>query len=96
MTGEEKTIISRAPPRFTCRAMFQGRARCEVDLEEGGRPHPGPHRSPNGLDAERGGMVEWEAGDRIVGFAVTVDDVPPPSRIAVLIPRPKLKPPYAR
>lgn len=81
---------------MNCRAMFQGRARCEVPLEEGGRPHHGPHESANGLDPERGGMVQWLPGDRIVGFAVTRNDVPPPTPYPVLIPRPKLKLPFIR
>ena len=79
-----------------CRAMFQGRAPCEVPLEEGGRPHPGPHESANGLDPERGGSVQWMPGDRIVGFAITVDDVPARNRQPVLVPIPKLKAPFFR
>lgn len=81
---------------LTCRAMFQGRARCTVPLEEGARAHPGPHENASGLDPRRGGLVQWVGGDRIVGFAVTVDDVPPSPRQPVLVPIPKLRPPYFR
>ncbi len=76
--------------------MFQRRAACEVALEEGGRAHHGPHESANGLDPERGGFVQWLPGDRIVGFAVTVDDLPPARRSPVLVPIPRLKPPFFR